>query len=281
MWRSRNVSRKGPESNSNVLQRLLARTSWRHESGATRTYRHLMRITAAFILCVAIGSGWFVTQHPASSTSATLAHDYATHRGQRATITLADGSTVFPGPESHLRVAAGFGSASRDVSLSGVAVFTIVHAQAKASPFLVHAGNTVTQVLGTTFAVRNYMTDAGTQVVVAQGESMVDRTVVLSTGDLARSDVGRSMDGRVHHTDIAAALDWTQSKLNIRSHAIPGLSIPELERQYEHRRFESMDTSIAAHTITASFSTQSTDEGPLRAGLIVGRKECVSMGPTL
>ena len=103
---------------------------------------------------------------------------YATTNGQRANITLLDGTTVILNVASRLDVPAGFAAGDRTVHLAGEALFTVNHHHG--TPFTVVAGQTTTSVLGTTFSVRRYATDSMVTVAVRDGKVAVGATVLTA-----------------------------------------------------------------------------------------------------
>ncbi|HXC24323.1 MAG TPA: FecR domain-containing protein, partial [Gemmatimonadaceae bacterium] len=103
---------------------------------------------------------------------------YATTNGQRATITLLDGTTVVLGVASRLDVPGDFAAGNHQVALAGEALFTVLHHMG--TPFTVLAGTSQTRVLGTSFVVRHYPHDTVTTVAVRDGKVIVDSAVVVA-----------------------------------------------------------------------------------------------------
>jgi ferric-dicitrate binding protein FerR (iron transport regulator) len=87
-------------------------------------------------------------RHPATVAQQT----YRTNNGQRATVTLADGSVVSMAPETRITFSEINGN--RQVMMQGHAYFHVASNQAE--PFTVVAEGTVTRVLGTEFDVYAY-----------------------------------------------------------------------------------------------------------------------------
>lgn len=96
---------------------------------------------------------------------------YATMPGQRAQITLSDGTHVMLDVASQLQVPADFAQGNRTVRLTGEALFSATHHDR--TPLTVIADGTTAQVLGTTFLVRHYVTDTVTTVAVRDGKVSV------------------------------------------------------------------------------------------------------------
>jgi ferric-dicitrate binding protein FerR (iron transport regulator) len=114
-----------------------------------------------------------------TGTSSTTVATYATTNGQRATITLLDGTVVALDVASRLDVPADFAAGDRTVRLSGSALFTVSHQERV--PFTVQAGGISTRVLGTTFMVHHFPGDTTTQVAVRDGKVLADTTVVTAS----------------------------------------------------------------------------------------------------
>jgi transmembrane sensor len=108
---------------------------------------------------------------------------YTTGPGERATVLLADSTTVVLNVDSRLEVPIDYASGNRNVRLKGEALFSVSHHHG--TPFTVAAGPSVTRVLGTTFAVRHYETDRLARVTVRDGKVAV-RDVVLTAQQQAQ-----------------------------------------------------------------------------------------------
>jgi ferric-dicitrate binding protein FerR (iron transport regulator) len=122
--------------------------------------------------------------------SATTMSTYTTVPGQRANITLPDGSSVALGVASRLDVPADYGAGNRTIRLKGEALFTVRHSAG--ASFTVLTGEAAVRVLGTSFLVRRYATDSTTRVAVRDGKVAV-RSVVLTAHqqvDVSRDRVG-------------------------------------------------------------------------------------------
>jgi transmembrane sensor len=86
-------------------------------------------------------------------------------------ISLEDGSTVALKPNSTLSYPEHFDNQNRTVYLTGEALFKIKRNPNK--PFLVHAGNLVTEVLGTSFIIKSNVNTKLTEVRVLSGRVSV------------------------------------------------------------------------------------------------------------
>ena len=171
-------------------------------------------------------SGLFRAGAPLPVTMST----YATTNGERANITLPDGSTVMLNVASRLEVPADYATGHRTVRLTGEALFTVYHREK--APFTVVAGGTAARVLGTSFVVRHYATDTTTAVAVRDGKVAVQggaiQSVVLTASRYI--EIGSRGAARLGEGD-RSLFDFAAGVLTI--HSTPLMqAIPELNRWY-------------------------------------------------
>lgn len=86
-------------------------------------------------------------------------------------ITLEDGSSVVLKASSSISYPEHFGSKTRSVFLKGEAFFKVKKDPTK--PFIVHAGELITEVLGTSFTIKSYEDAKAIEVLVATGRVSV------------------------------------------------------------------------------------------------------------
>lgn len=199
--------------------------------------------------------------------------EVATARGQRATITLADGTRMILGAASTVRYARDFGaSARRDVYLDGQAYFEVVHDTLH--PFSVHTARGVAEDLGTEFVVTAYSAMRDMQVVVASGEvalrhagpSLADSGIgqrraaprfTLGPGELGSID-GSGAITRSRVADASAYLDWTRGRLVFHGVALRD-ALPAIGRWYDVD-ITLGDSVLANRRLVAEFGDHSAAE---------------------
>jgi transmembrane sensor len=104
---------------------------------------------AAAILIIA-GLGWIAYLNMAKSPALMV---FENHDEQAASVmTLEDGSVVYLARHSQMIYPEMFSSKDRQVEIAGEAFFDVAHDSAK--PFIIKAGNTTIEVLGTSFNVK-------------------------------------------------------------------------------------------------------------------------------
>jgi ferric-dicitrate binding protein FerR (iron transport regulator) len=178
-------------------------------------------LAAAAVLTLAGGLWWSATLSrsvPERSAPVPL-REARVPLGQRAQFQLTDGTRVLLGPGSVLRYdTTRFAGSTRELQLEGQAHFTVTHDPHR--PFMVRTARTVTEDLGTEFAITDYPGDSAGEVIVASGTVAVRGVTadtarpatVLRGGDRLRLDPqGRSALER--GVNLGASLAWTEGRL--------------------------------------------------------------------
>jgi transmembrane sensor len=213
------------------------------------------RIAAAVLLVVAGAALWSLRPPPEPP------REYATAPGQRAALTLPDGSRVLLSVGTRLLVPRDYGVRARAVELEGEAYFTVTHDPRR--PFLVRTRHGTTEDLGTQFDVRAYRDEAYLQVVVAAGRVALrgareaDSVLLLRPHDRGVIDSlgAATISGRV---SLGNYLAWTRGTLRFDDAPL-GSVIAELERWYD-LDIQTSDAALAEVRLTISFTTESADE---------------------
>lgn len=212
-------------------------------------------IAATLAVAVLGGAGWQFWPH------ATLTNQqFRTGVGEKATVTLADGSVVTLSTDTLVRTQKD--GEKRLVYLDrGQAFFKVAHD--KAHPFEVHAaGRTVTAV-GTAFEVR---VDHGFKVTLVEGKVRVDAPLappkaaaplaakapeVQETLMVAGTELVASGDTwSVHPTDVARAVAWTRGQLVFVDE--PLANVAEEMNRYSDRKIY-VDETAGRKKISGTF----------------------------
>jgi len=144
---------------------------------------------------------------------------YNTSTGQRRQVVLPDGTSVWLNASTELRTPKAFGEDKREVYLSGEAYFEVARDPQK--PFIIHARELTTTVLGTVFNVRSYSDEELEEVAVISGKVAVasggHKTLLTAGKKLTR--VGElfsesSFDDFDHYTT------WKEGKLVLENHPV-------------------------------------------------------------
>lgn len=207
------------------------------------------RLAAVLVLLVA---AWFGGSKRMAESLYDATSTYATANGERATVTLPDGSVVSLNVGSKLEVPGNYAAGVRTVRLSGEAVFIVT--SRSGSPFTVLAGPSTTRVLGTTFMVRHYATDSVATIAVREGKVSVDDSVLtasqqISVGLYGMGNVKASSDASFSFMDGILTLENTP----LRD------AVQRLNRWYD-AEVRIGDPSLDTREMTGEFSAGSLNE---------------------
>ncbi|MBX6330760.1 MAG: FecR domain-containing protein, partial [Gemmatimonadaceae bacterium] len=233
-----------------------------HESG--RAGWRVRAVAAAVVGAAGIGAV-LAARHVAVPvmSGAVAAREYATARGQRAEVTLIDGTRVWLSVDSRLRVPQGYGATSRDVVLDGEAYFVVQHDARR--PFRVHAHGSVSEDLGTEFSVRAYPSDTDAVVIVAAGRVALRAAGAAPSvrgAELRPGQMGR-IDPAGHVTiaddvDLDALLAWRSGRLTFLGAPLTSV-VRSLERWYD-LEITIDDPALAGVPVDVTFGNESADE---------------------
>ncbi|WP_316803151.1 FecR family protein [Pedobacter nototheniae] len=188
----------------------------------------------------------------------TTAYEYFENaNGKRSKILLPDQSVVYLGAGSKLSFPARFAAQTREINLTGEAFFEVTKNPKK--PFIIHTGNIVTRVLGTSFKVDAFL-NKPLSVLVSTGKVRVDREVnkklqpiaVLLPGEAVtwNEQLQTKEFKNVSVTDIK---DWKNGKLVFRKTKLADITTI-LERWY-NADIKINSTAIAERQIRVNLTT--------------------------
>lgn len=223
----------------------------------------LLRMAAVLVL-VTIGSVLALQLMPERVVQDRQA-DYQvfkTHRGERSTIRLADGSTVTLNADSRLTVPASFGESDRTLYLEGQGYFEVADRSGQA--FTVETELATVRVTGTEFDVDSYPGTGHVQVVVATGEVWV-RSADDATPDsivLKPRDVGLVFGAGEkvvrRSVDVHRYLAWREGRLLFDNASFENVA-RNLERWYE-LDVDTRRVPDSVDGLTASFNSEPVEE---------------------
>lgn len=191
---------------------------------------------------------------PASVTLANL--EKHNPRGQRAVITLTDGSVIHLGADSKLEYPPAFNGPTREITLTGEAFFEI--SEDPAHPFIVHTGAVQTRVLGTSFKINAFK---GTPLTVAVATGKVQVEHGMHQKPLAVLTPGQQVtwDPEHQYTDmaempVADITGWKNARLAFNNKTLQEVAVV-LERWYNvNIIFKQSSTAQKRITVTLSAS---------------------------
>ena len=128
-----------------------------------------LRVAAMFVLPVITAVAMYFYRAPDETIPGQLV--VAVERGQKANITLPDGSKVWLNSQSRLTYSTNFNVKQRELQLDGEAYFEVAHNPDK--PFIVRSNDISVRALGTAFGVKAYNEDLLISSILMKGKVLV------------------------------------------------------------------------------------------------------------
>lgn len=172
--------------------------------------------------------------------------------GQRACLTLADGTTVWLNANSTLKYPAnGFYSKERKVVLEGEGYFEVAHNEAR--PFVVETKNYDIRVLGTTFNVSAYPNSDLFETSLIEGKITVYQPDTQSEIVLKPHEKVEARDGKLYKETFASDNDflWRMGVYSFSNEPLETI-FKKLEQYYEVKIINKK-TEIASRPCTGKF----------------------------
>lgn len=221
----------------------------------------LTRVAALFLITALVGMFFFDRFYvPPSETNEPVLNEISMEKGHRGGVTLSDGTKVYINSDSKIIIPNVFKSDVREVYLEGEAYFDVAKNPNK--PFLIKTNGAVIEVLGTSFAVRNYPNDGIIQTVVEEGtvsfrtdKKKDNNSVILTAGNIGRLNLSNNQIKTEHVEDIGFYLSWKDGYLKFKDESMKEVA-KQLERKYDIEVvFDSKE--IAEMNLTAELRSRS------------------------
>jgi len=195
--------------------------------------RRLLQYAAIIFLVLGAGiGGHYYTAFQTKESKTESNYLVQTEKGQRANITLPDGTIVWLNSYTQLHYNADYGTAKRVVSLTGEAYFEV--AKDKKRPFIVETKGMNVEALGTTFNVKAYAEDSRIITTLFSGSVRVSThksNVILSPDENATLEL-KSGKLAVHKLDNSSyAKMWRNNELVFNGETLGEIAIL-LNRMY-------------------------------------------------
>jgi ferric-dicitrate binding protein FerR (iron transport regulator) len=230
---------------------------------------------ASIVVFLLAGFYQFVWQDVPFGNMADSLNEVVTKKGSQSTIQLPDGTRVSLNANSKLTYREDFGSANREVTLSGEGFFDVVKDSTK--PFVIHTDKMNIKVLGTSFNIKNYPEDELIETALIHGkievtfEDRPSEKMFLKPGDklvlrknqetesAKHSGAGRP---KIQLTSITPIEDSTLAETAWMNNkfAFSNVSLKEIANQLERRfdvEIEFADSALMEYSYTGIFEKES------------------------
>lgn len=198
----------------------------------------LSKVAALFIVAAVVGL-FFIDRFYVEEVQPVepAFNEISMDKGYRGGVTLSDGTKVYINSDSKIIIPKVFKSNKREVFLEGEAFFEVAKNPNK--PFLIRTKGAIVEVLGTSFAVRNYPGDNIIQTVVSEGtvsfssdNKSINNGVILTAGNLGRLNLDNNEIKTEHVSDIDFYLSWKDGYLTFQNEKMKEVA-KQLERKYD------------------------------------------------
>lgn len=176
-----------------------------------------------------------VTKNDGSVAISGNSVEYATlttPRGKQQQLVLHDGTKVWLNAASSIRFPSSFTGDRREVEITGEAYFEV--AENKTKPFIVHAGQSKVEVLGTHFNVMAYGNENSMQTTLLEGSVKFrhgDKTVLLKPGQQSQLTSNKEIV-LIRDADVETAVAWKNGKQAFSKSDIRSI-MRQIERWYD------------------------------------------------
>lgn len=152
--------------------------------------------------------------------------------GQRAELTLTDGTEVWLNSSTTLRFPNHFETDSRKVELDGEGYFSVE--RDKSRPFTIQAGRYAVHALGTEFNVKAYRNSPSFEAALINGCVEISVLGMANALRLKPNEMASASDGKIHVAPIQdySYFRWTEGLLCLENETIQSL-MAKLELYYD------------------------------------------------
>lgn len=207
----------------------------------TKTRKHIVTnlflkvISYAAVVALLVTGTWFAALSYQPSDATTATHTLRVPAGQRACLTLEDGTEVWLNAKSTLTYPARFSSEDRRVALTGEAFFSVEKDSER--PFIVSAKEVNIEVLGTRFNVNSYPEANGVRTSLLEGsvrmyaQSDASKNIILRPNQQA---LYRNGTLTVHELKSTATFLWKEGLYSFDNEPFVNI-LKQLEMYYDVR----------------------------------------------
>jgi len=248
-----------------LFQKIIHRLGWISLIPNRRFFNiYLIQIAASLLVIATATLFFFYVESNNNHTEAVIAEPviYSTSSDQQKRITLRDGSVVRLNENSTLRLDHSYNAEERKVTLTGEAFFDVSHHPEK--PFIVHSGQSVIEVLGTSFNVKLNFDQTEVGVAVAEGkvtlrlkEANPEQGALLEKGHFASLNT-KTREFSKDDYGIDNYLVWKNGRLVFDGMQMQ-MVCQQLGRLYDISCLFS-DSAIKDRKLTANFSNESMEK---------------------
>lgn len=229
-----------------LQKELEARVKNEIRTGRNKKLRTFFTKVLAYAACIAIGAicSWNILKQQSQEENLSKLYSVITEKGQKTTVILPDGTTVWLNSDSRLSYDMLYDINDRKVSLEGEGYFEVAKDQDR--PFTVHLADYSVTALGTSFNISAYRDDERITTTLVEGKVRIhsdDIDTQLTENQAITYDKTNNRFIKEKEIESYVSGLWRNNELVVS----PGTTLMELtvilERNY-NIQFEFQDESI-------------------------------------
>lgn len=194
--------------------------------------RLLIRIAAMFILPLITATGVYIYMSGTKSVEPLI---ISVDRGQKASVTLPDGSKAWLNSLSKLTYTSDYNKKERRLKLDGEAYFEVAHNPEK--PFIVQGNAISVEALGTSFGVKAYNEDVVISSILMKGKIKVttpDGSTILKPNERILFDKLNRQTNKLKVTNAVDFTGWIHNELRFENESLEEIA-KNIQRIYNVR----------------------------------------------
>ena len=180
--------------------------------------RSWIRIAAMFILPLITAAGVYIYMSETKSADPLI---ISVDRGQKASVTLPDGSKAWLNSLSKLTYTGDYNKKERRLELDGEAYFEVAHNPEK--PFIVQGNAISVEALGTSFGVKAYNEDVVISSILMKGKVKVTTPVgstILKPNERILFDKSNQQTNKLKVTNAVDFTGWIHNELRFENESL-------------------------------------------------------------
>ncbi|MDR1938344.1 MAG: FecR domain-containing protein [Tannerellaceae bacterium] len=222
------------EMDATLQKKILGRIKTQMDSGGRKTAKQMFlqwiaRSAAVLVLLLATGAGvYFHTANRRDMPDTVV----SVGKGQKAGITLPDGTKVWMNSDTELRYGSRFNNARRMLELEGEAYFEVAPDRDRA--FIVQTGGLSVKALGTSFDLKSYANESHVSTVLMTGKVEVasgNEKIILSPNERIVFDKANKTMEKNTVFEAKDYANWKYDTLSFEAETFENI-VRTLERYY-------------------------------------------------
>lgn len=221
-------------------------------------FSHFWKVASVILLICTFGLSFLIYDGNRSSKVDDQQWIVRVEKGQKANMTLPDGTQVWLNSDSKITYNSNFNQANRDINLEGEAFFEV--AKNENNPFVVHAKQMSVKAIGTAFNVKAYNDDPDIITTLVSGKVRVNtpaQSQLLKPNQRLVYEKNERRTSISNEQDIESFSAWRENELVFNDQNFKSIT-KVLERHY-NIRFVFEDSQLETYCFSGAIPNTSLE----------------------